>query len=63
MNNLDTQTKLGYIVGVQFYFSKQQKISCIKDGKQVDGIKVTIYGSKDPARCYKPVKTPERWKM
>lgn len=59
MNNLDTQTVKG-IVGEKFYFVKATENFLYKSGKrteEVDGIKVTIYGTKDPARYY-TVKIP-----
>ncbi len=63
MNNLDTQTV--NIVDKKFYFFKATENFLYKDLENVtvlaDGIKVTIYGSKDPARYY-TVK-PERWKI
>ncbi len=54
-------TNMEGIVEKNFISSKQQKISCIKteNTEEVDGIKVTIYGSKDIIQ----LKSLERWKM
>ncbi len=63
MNNLDTQTVKG-IVGKILFLQKQQENFLYKDRKrteEVDGIKVTIYGSKDPARYFG--QNPWNWKM
>lgn len=59
MNNLDTQTIKG-LIGEKFYYVKATENFLYKEGKrteEVDGIKVTIYGTKDPARYY-AVKIP-----
>jgi hypothetical protein len=59
MNELDTQTIKG-IIGEKFYFVKATENFLYKDNKrteEVDGIKVKIYGTKDPERYY-TVKIP-----